>query len=339
MKILAYAYYNSAVSYHRIIAPLMNMPNDVEVKIENQFNEEDYNGIDLLVYNRQLPEPVMEKVNELREKYGFKICVDIDDYWELDPHHILYQHYIDTGFAEKQIWHLKNADFITCTHDRLAELITSINKNVYILPNAILKQGQFDIERIASPFTRLFWQGTVTHEQDIELLRRPIEALKPIAGKIKMVLAGFEDDTVEKENTWDRMIGAYTSEGKHQYKLFPGSHVAEYYKAYAEADVCLIPLLNSPFNRNKSNLKVLEAANLGLPVICSHVHPYLDLPVFYAKNSTDWVTHINRLASSRKRQKEAGLKLQEFVNENFNFQKINKERKQIFEYSIKTIEA
>jgi hypothetical protein len=94
-------------------------------------------------------------------------------------------------------------------------------------------------------------------------------------------------------------------------------------------------LLNSKFNRHKSNLKILEAANLGLPVIASAVHPYLDLPVFYAKHSGDWVKYIKRLVESRKRQKEAGQKLAEYCAEHYNFNKINNMRKQVLEYEAK----
>lgn len=334
MRIIAFIFKNSGVSYHRIIAPLMNMP-DVDVFLTNDEPKEEYfeKGCDLVVYNRVLPTEIMERLHSLQERYGFKICVDIDDHWELDPHHFLYDADEQAARTKEQIWHIQQADLVTCTHERLATEVLPFNKNVHILPNAIKKQGQFDIERIASPFTRLFWQGTVTHEQDIALLQRPIAALAPLAGKIKMMIAGFED-TEDKAPVWERMLSDYTAGFKHQYKIIPGALVTDYYKAYAEADVCLIPLLNSPFNRCKSNLKVLEAANLVLPCIVSAVHPYKDLPVMYAKNSTDWVSNIKRMVGSRKRQKEAGLELAVYCEQHFNFDKINRERKQIFEYQI-----
>ena len=225
-------------------------------------------------------------------------------------------------------WQLRAADIVLTTHSRLADEIRPINRNVHVCPNAIPKFGQFNIEQEPSKFTRLFYQGSVTHAEDVALLRWPIGALRTIAGKIKMVIAGY----AEGEPEWDKMVHDYTCGFKHQYKIIPGVKVSEYYSHYQHADICLIPLLNSPFNRMKSNLKVLEAANLGLPCIVSHVHPYMDLPVLYAKNSGDWVNHIQRLVKSRKRQKEAGQELKEYCDIHFNFQKINAERKQILEY-------
>lgn len=328
MRIIAYVNNNSGPSYHRLIMPLMLM-DEADVFITNNLLEEHFDkGCDVFMYNRVLPEHAMPLVQKLKTKYGFRICVDVDDHWELDPHHILYQHYQDEGYAKRQIEHIKNADTVFTTHERLASEIRQYNQNVHVLPNAIPFQGQFDLIRKPHHLTRLFWQGSITHGEDIKLLKRPIECLSTIAGKIQMVMAGY----MEQEDEWYKMALDYTVNVKHQYKLLSGCNVNEYYKHYEHADICLIPLLNSPFNKMKSNLKVLEAANLGLPVICSAVHPYMDLPVLYAKNSSDWVRHIQRLVASKKRQKEVGAELKEYCDEHFNFHKINKERKQILEY-------
>lgn len=327
MKIISFVNNNSGPAYHRIITPLLLMP-DVDVYITNNLLEEHFNkGCDLFIYNRILPDHAMPMIAKLKAKHGFKICVDVDDYWELDPHHILYKIYQEENFASQQLQHIVAADIVTTTHDRLAAEIKPYNKNVFILPNAIPKAGQFDIEKEHSQLTRLFWQGSITHREDIALLQRPIECLGSIAGKIKMVMAGF----MEGEPEWNVMTSDYTAKYKHQYHILPGCHVNEYYNHYKHADVCLIPLINSPFNRLKSNLKILEAANLGLPCIVSDVHPYKGLPVLYARNSSDWVRHIQRLVASKKRQREAGEILREFCNQYYNFDKINLERKQIFE--------
>ncbi len=287
------------------------------------------------MYNRTLPDHAMELIHDLKRKHGFKICMDIDDYWELEENHILYQLYQDEMFAGQQIEHIKNADIVLTTHSRLAGEISAFNKNVHVCANAIPKQGQFDIEREPSYLTRLFWQGSITHGEDIMLLRTPIDRLASIAGKVKMIMGGYN----EEEPEWRAMAHIYTAGGKHQYKLAGGFHVAEYYQLYKEADICLVPIVNNKFNRMKSNLKVLEAANLGLPVIASNVHPYIGLPLLFCKHSGDWVKHITRLVASKKRRREAGAELAEYCEEHFNFHRINAERKQILEYEASKITA
>lgn len=345
MRIIAYTPKNSGPSYHRVVMPL-HLMDGPDVFTTNCIKEEHFEkGCDLFMYNRVLPEEGMEQFNALRKKYGFKVCVDVDDLWELNPHHILYREYIDDGFAERQIRHLCQADVIITTHSRLADEINKVlddrlsllvreayphfhRPEVHVCPNAIPHQGQFDIQREPSDLVRLFWQGSITHHEDIELLYPPIEALGKTSKKIKMIMAGYE----ETEETWKYMARIYTANLKHQYKLIPGAHVAEYYAAYAHADICLVPLINSRFNRMKSNLKILEAANMGLPVIASGVHPYLGMPVSFCKNSRDWIGHIKRLVQWPRRREEEGQRLAEYCAQHFNFNKINNERKQIIEH-------
>jgi len=329
MRIIAFVNQNSSPAYHRIIMPLLLMRN-VDVFITNNLLADHFEkGCDLFMYNRILPDHALPEIKKLKKKYGFRVCVDIDDHWELDEHHILYNEYIRSYFATRQIEQIKNADIVTTTHIRLAAEIKPHNKNVHVCQNAIPKTGQFDVERLPHHLTRLFWQGSITHREDIALLQWPVNNLSHIAGKIKMVIAGFTDGEPE----WHRMVYDYTAQLRHQYQLLEGLHVDEYYSHYQHADICLIPLLNSPFNRHKSNLKVLEAANLELPVIASHVHPYLDLPILYAKNSHDWVKHIEKLVASKKRQKEAGQELKEYCDVWYNFEKINEHRRQLLTHN------
>lgn len=335
MRIIAYTNKDSGPGYHRIITPLLLMQ-DVDVYVTNNLLTEHFEkGCDIFMYNRILPDHALPIIKELQHRYEFKICVDLDDYWELDEHHVLYQHYQEIEFAKKQVEQIIDADVIMVTHSRLAEEVAVYNKNVHVCPNAIPRQGQFDIEREPHYLTRLFWQGSDTHRADVNLLRTPIDNLRGIAGKIKMVMGGYAED----HEDWHNMVQDYTAGLKHQYKLIPYAPITSYYEAYKEADICLIPLLDSKFNRHKSNLKVLEAANLGLPVIASAVHPYLDMPLLYCKSGSDWVKHIKKLVASRKRQKEAGQQLAEFCNEHYNFNKINNMRREILMYEASKIKV
>lgn len=346
MRIIAFANKNSGPAYHRIIMPLLLMP-DVDVFVTNDLQVEHFDkGCDIFMYNRILPEHARPQLAVLKKKLEFKTVVDIDDYWELDPHHVLYQEYQDSAFAQQQLEHLCQADVIFTTHERLADEVRKVlddnlqlgirsesphffRPEVHVLPNAIPHQGQFDITPVGHDLVRLFWQGSVTHRHDIELLQTPIHSLGKLSKKIKMIMAGYTSG----EHEWFCMANTYTADLKHQYKLIPGVNVAQYYQAYEHADICLVPLVNSPFNRMKSNLKILEAANLGLPVIASAVHPYLGMPVNFCRNSRDWIGHIKRLVQFPARRQEEGARLAEYCLEHFNFKKINNERRQILEYA------
>jgi glycosyltransferase involved in cell wall biosynthesis len=285
-------------------------------------------GCDIFLYNRILPSHCDEQIAALKKTYGFKTVVDIDDYWELDKHHVLHEVYQVDQFAFHQIRHIVDADAVLTTHERLADEIREYNRVVYVCPNAIPKQGQFDIVHEPYHLVRFFWQGSDTHKEDIGILERPIEMLGKLSPKIKMIMAGY----AEESPSWGPMLEAYTAKLKHQYEIIPYSPITDYYKHYAKADVCLVPLCNSRFNRMKSNLKILEAANMSLPVIASAVHPYLEMPVNYCRSGRDWVGHIKRLTEWPMQRREEGQRLAEFCWRHYNFQTINNERRQALEY-------
>lgn len=317
MRILGLVNNNSGAGMHRILMPLLLMKG-IDAYITNAVTEADFDkGCDWIYYNRHTSNNILE----LRERYNFKVAVDVDDHWELDYHHIAYGDYKINNYTALQIKHLQLADVVTTTHERLAEKIYPYNQNVIICPNAIPNHEYFSFNKTESKKVRLFWQGSITHEKDIELLRNPFKRLDK--SKFLMVMAGYT-----KHEAWDRMVSSYTNGLDLKGSILPGASPFEYYKNYAYADVCLAPLIDSKFNGMKSNLKVLEAAHAGLPVVASCVNPYLGLPVLYVKKQTDWIKHINDLAKSSNLRKELGEELKWHCDTHFNFDKINEIRKQ-----------
>ncbi len=337
MKILGIINKDSAVAYHRITLPLVLMSQDEEVTsyITNNVKEELFNeGFDIVFYSRHLSDFAFDKINELRAKHGFKLIIDVDDFWHLDKWHPLYNQYIAEDYAGQQVKNITNADAVFVTHDRLYKEVSKYNDNAFILANAIPKVNQY-AEVITEPSdrVRLFWQGSPTHEEDINLIRYAIENIgNTRKDSIEMVMAGFNTE----EPVWHRMAKMYTLNKRLHNKLFIGMHYEAYYKAYAHADICLVPLVNSRFNSMKSNLKVLEAANLSLPVIAHNVHPYKDLPVYYAHGTMDWVKAMKYYIDSDAARYDDGCKLNEWCNKFYNYRSINQVRKEIFQ-DIKVI--
>lgn len=335
MKILGIIRKDSAVCYHRITMPLALMP-DVDCHITNHITEETFEaGYDAVFYSRVLSDGAMDNLYAMREKHGFKLFVDVDDYWHLDYWHPLYQTYQKENFAERQISSIVNADAVFTTHERLWGEIKPLNQNCFTVYNAIPKIDQYLTEPEDSDRVRLFWQGSVTHQADLSLIQYAIENLlhSKVRDNVTMVLAGFHRQMDE----WLEMADVYTAKGKLQHQLINGMKPEVYYKAYSRADVCLIPLVASRFNGFKSNLKVLEAGNMGLPCIVSNVHPYKDLPVIYANGSTDWLDKMKWYIRNEHARKDDGEKLRDFCNVFYDYRKINDIRKQIFEYECKKV--
>ncbi len=333
MKILGIINKDSAVAYHRISLPLVimsHMDNDITTYITNNVNEELFEkGFDVVFYSRMLNDIAFDKLNELRAKHGFRLVVDVDDYWQLDHWHVMYDEYKEKNTYSEQIRNIANTDACFVTHERLYNEAVKHNANTFILPNAVPRVEQFCTTHTEpSDRVRLFWQGSVTHEADINLIRYAIENIgNTRKDKIEMVMAGFHPE----EPIWQRMAKMYTLNKRLNNRLFRGMHYEHYYKAYAHADICLVPLVNSKFNSMKSNLKILEAANLSLPVIAHNVHPYKDLPVMYALGTKEWVTAMKYLIDNKSARIDFGERLNEFCNKYYNYLSINQIRKEIFQ--------
>ncbi len=332
MKILGIINKDSAVAYHRITLPLVLMSQDEEVTsyITNNVNDELFEqGFDIVFYSRLLNDYAFDKLNELRAKYGFKLIVDVDDYWMLDKWHPLYYGYLEEDIYNIQIKNMRNADAVFVTHERLYHEAKGFNDSVYIIPNSIPRIDQY-ATTVTEPSdrVRLFWQGSSTHEEDINLIRYAIENIGHThKDKIEMVMAGFHPEI----DIWQRMAKMFTLNKRLNNKLFLGMSYQTYYKAYAHADICLVPLRNSHFNSMKSNLKILEAANMGLPVIAHNVHPYKDMPVAYANGTRGWTEAMKWYIDNDNARIDEGQQLKEFCNKYYNYGSINQIRKEIFQ--------
>ena len=323
MKILI-IYDGSGPKYHRLLTPMALMPG-VELVVNHIVTEDLVKDIDILFFNRLVPNNSINNVISWRALYGFKIVVDFDDHWNLEPDHYLYTSYKLTRMPLFMKAWIEEADAVTVTHERLAQDVLPYNSNVHVLPNAIPKFGQFDTKKIESEYTRLFWAGGITHQKDIELLRYPLRLLKDL--NIQMVLGGYS-----KNKVFYKIRNDFTNYGKLNHVLLEGLPVAEYYYMYSRCDISLIPLTDTKFNTHKSNLKILEAANIGANVVVSNVHPYKDIPfVNYVNEPDDWAKHVRWLINNPDEAKEQALQLQQYCSERFNFNNINKSRKQLFE--------
>lgn len=329
MKVLG-LYDNSGPKYHRILLPLCLM-DGVEFKIVNSITEDLVKDIDVLFFNRLIPSMVpgalIEIILRWKEQYGFSMVCDFDDHWELGQDHLLYQAYKEHGLpAIMERW-IKESDAVFVTHERLYHEVFPINQSCYILPNAIPGVGQFIYPKQEDPLTRLFWAGGVTHKNDIKILQRPLQLIK--RDKVKFILGGY----IKGNSEWEAMAKMFTTNSAYNTEVLEALRVNDYYAMYSKCDIALIPLLETKFNSYKSNLKILEAANVSAPVIVSRVHPYLGFPedlVNYVDSRNTWFSQITKLLSSPGQARYQGRQLQKYCSEHFNFNRINDQRKQIF---------
>jgi glycosyltransferase involved in cell wall biosynthesis len=322
MNIIGVTNKESGCGYHRVMLPLAFM-NDIKGYVTNYITEDKTDDWDILLYNRICQYDLNWK--KTKELLGCQVVMDIDDHWQLPLNHLYYNTYQD--IAERIERNLMQADLVTVTNSNLLNKVKQFNDNVVITPNALpYGLNQFNDTRVKSDKVRLFWCGSISHDNDIKILKEP---LKRLQGRkdIQMVMGGYNDSDAYTKSIWDKMFSMFTG-NLPSIKLHSASPT-QYMDMYNYADIVLIPLEDSEWHACKSNLKILEAAAKRLPVICSNVAPYnmdVDAPVLWVNNQKDWFRYINLLTNNPSLRENLGNELYAWATKRYNFKEINQQR-------------
>lgn len=302
-----------ACSYHRVHLP--NQYVDADVRTSGQLTETDLEWCDILMYSRHTLVDI-SLLNKMRDKYGFKIVIDTDDWWITSKDHPKHEFFEKSNIGLQIMQHLMNADAVITTHERLAEEVP--NRNVYIIPNLIpYGKGQFgSVKSKRVDKVRLLYASTIMNYYNTDIIADAMHQLVDL--NIEIVIAGYHDSPY-----YERVINNLTADKKIPYMCIDMLPVESYMSGY-HGDIMILPSKNTKFNSMKSNLKILEAAALKMPVVVSKCDPYLDMPVNYFSNKREFVDHVNRLVSDGAYRNAKGKELYAHCVSNYNMLKSNR---------------
>lgn len=265
-------------------------------------------------------------LNQFRDKYGFKIVVDTDDWWEVGKDHPKYQWWSRSNVSLQIRQHLMNADAVTCTHADLAKQVP--NNHIYILPNLIsYGKGQFKYRaQEKSERVRLLYASTIMNYANTDLIAGAMRKLSDL--NIEIVIAGYQENPL-----FDILVKNLTADGKIPHSFMPWADSHSYMSNYV-GDIGILPSKPSQFNKFKSNLKLLEFAALKMPVVVSNADPYGGFPVHYAGGEKAWVEQITKLVEDPELRKSSGDGLYKFCKENYDLYKHAPNRLKAYEQII-----
>ena len=263
--------------------------------------------------------------------------------------------------------------------------------NVVVFPNAVNEdEPQFQNKSIKSDKVRFGWLGGSSHLHDLELMSNGISSTYNLfKDKVQFVLCGFDTrgtvtviDQEGKqqqrpiqptETVWYKYEGFFTDNFKvlsPEYKNYLGTFtqgdyndidepyrrrwtkdINSYATNYNTFDVSLAPLVDSVFNANKSQLKVIEAGFHKKALIASDTDPFtLDLIsavdegkfndkgnallVGTKKNHKDWARHMKRLVENPNMIEDLGNRLYETVKDTYSLKKVCQDRVEFFKSII-----
>jgi glycosyltransferase involved in cell wall biosynthesis len=324
MKIISLVNPYSGCDYHRIKLPLTYLYLDGHVTgcTPGQSVEDNLKECDILLYNR-IPYGIsIEDVLRYRQLYGFKIVVDIDDYWKLYPGHYLECIWTKQGIEQQIVQSLSIADAVICTTDSLYHKVIPYNTNVHVVPNGLpFDDMQFTPFRTYSDRMRFIYAGGGSHFWDLVLLKHTMAKLSRRNFDGEIVLAGIAEADV-----YDRMVSVMSNHGRlKHFRTLRYHPLDSYMQLYTDGDVALAPLAKNIFNNHKSNLKVLEAGCKNMPIIVSNNGPYADENPLTMRVDTpaEWYKWMTFCLQNPSFVKDNGEQLGEYVRNNYHLRLMN----------------
>ena len=291
---------DSGSRYWRLVDPLKYVAkkgHDVIIST-HAINDLEVDWADICIVQSCTDKDGIALLRRYQVERGKKIIVECDDGLELnedspfkEDHERLNAKFVITRTMEI-------ANMITTTTHYLADQLRVYNDKVAVLPNSIDEERWvYPIQKNDTDSIRIGWTGSITHLEDVKSIVPAVKRICKEFPQVQLIIVG------------DPRVGA----------LFKGCRVETMNGVPFEAwpaklyslrlDIGLAPLLNTYFNKCKSNIKWIEYSIAGIPGIFSPVVYKLPNDHFdgvygqIAENEEQWYLCMrNYIISSELRQ-------------------------------------
>lgn len=286
---------------------------------------------DLVIIFRGLMSPRLDTIIQKLRASGVPTIFDIDDLI-FDPQYV---NYIEAfrrlpdafkrvylSDVEKYLQTLQKCDFVTCTTKYLADKVPNLGKLGFVIPNTINKT-QYDLaetilkERKSHNIIKIgYFSGTGTHDRDF------LEA----NGALIQALEKYPN--VELRIIGQLLLPKELKQFNKKLVTKPLMPYLDMLKYMAEMDINIAPLeQNTPFNEGKSELKIFEAALVGVPTIASRTDSYSRCisdgsDGFLAGSQEEWYQKLSFLIESEGLRKEMGLRARKSIAARFYIENV-----------------
>jgi O-antigen biosynthesis protein len=287
---------------------------------------------DVVVFHRA-EEQEYHNLAKMLKRDGKKIVMDNDDTFLLDDFHPLAQ-FNPEGKKQDNLKRrqdninefIKMCDLVTTTTETLANEYKKINDNVVILPNCVNPEHWEKPLVNETDKVRIGIVGSAAIEYDYLHVKNILKELSD-RDDVELVMFGLGDLKHRKNNPLVTEVfkQEYEFWDSLKFEHFPWVKNYLYPETLNEMrlDIMLIPRKDNYFNRCKSNIKFLEAAMCGVPVIAQSFDngPYEEITPHTGvliKDNNKWRDEINRLIDYKWLRREIGMNAREYVLKNYN---------------------
>ena len=194
----------------------------------------------ILILHRQfMNNPKLNEQIEALIQKGWLVVADMDD----DPYH--WQAYVTSDFYAFRAVHA-----VTVSTVGLKTMMLKWNPNVEVLPNALLALPKTRVAKSVSTPLRVFF-GAINRTDEWQKI---LNGTAPYADSLKDLIHFV---IVHDRKAFDLIPEGFSSE------FHPTLDHEGYLAVMQTCDLAMLPLLDTPFNRLKSNLKLIESCACG----------------------------------------------------------------------------
>jgi len=276
-----------------------------------------YMGVSTITLQRQAAghqKEFIQYLKSIQQDCGFRLIYEVDDvvFREDIPDYNASKHGFDSDEVRQNCIDMINMVdevSVTCKYMRELYMEKTDQKNVTVVPNFMPYSWigyQYDYKKILSTFEknkkkpRIVYAGSGAHFD----MKNQNGQQDDFSHVIKFI--------VDNRHKYQFVfIGAYPPPLRkyvvsREIEFHPWKNLLEYptFIASLNAQLFIAPLQDIPFNRSKSDIKFIEAAQLGIPCLCQDMVTYEGAPDFLKfKDAAELEDKIDQLLNWKNRSK------------------------------------
>ncbi len=288
-------------TFIRLISPLTSKTahQNISIKLYPENTVSLANKIDVCIIQRNVYDDIStakELVTHLRANKVALVMDSDDGFGAIDDTHPEYGTYQRRLKAYNYL--LQEADQIWFSTDSLAGAHKEHEGKIRTIPNSLDARiwGMKNVPILQEDTPLQFvYMGTATHNADLEMILPAFEYINECApGSFELNIIGVSDNLPER--TW---VNALIQERGSMYPSF-----VEWFVENNAFDIGLSPLVESEFNKSKSDIKCLDYIAAGILPLVSDILPYgsreLDGFVLRVQNTQEsWEAKLLELVTNK----------------------------------------
>ncbi len=253
---------SEGLAYQRLHLPFRALKEEYEIKCFDlgDIRNSDLFYLDALVMCHAWSPKHFELIEKAKTWYGLKVIVDIDDLLHQLPSD--HEDYHRVAPFQQVAHILQAADHVTVSTEYLRTAYGHLNSSITVVPNTIDRRSKDLAQAPYRPHKNAWcvgWTGGQSHRSDqFEML----PGLTKFFDEHPDTRGYFH--VLCPQNLLNKFGAQIHFESQPVYFLDYPVVAARY-----PFDVCLVPLINHPFNDAKSDLRLLDMAVNNIPLIVS----------------------------------------------------------------------